>query len=139
MVQTSANNSTRLAIRKIFDILPIFNSVFDFRLSNSTMIHQIYYSASIQLRSRTFSIHLDNESLVGTPLRRNLKWSEKMSLSRWDHIKKYIIKIINCCRCFSDGVASRSPHRPSSSRNRKVDRVQDLSPGIHVTESVFWW
>ena len=46
-------------------------------------------------------------------------------------LKKYFFTKKNCC--FSDGVASRSPHRPSSSRNRKVDRVQDLSPGIHVT------
>ena len=77
-----------LAIWKIFDIRPlfevelwpnirpifdsVFDSIFDSRSSNSTTIHQIYYSASTQLRPRTLSICLDDESRVGTPLRRNL-------------------------------------------------------------------
>ena len=37
----------------------IFNSIFDSRSSNSTTIHQIYYSALTRLRSRTFRIRLD--------------------------------------------------------------------------------
>ena len=40
--------------------------------SNSTLIHQFYYSALTWLRSPTFSIRLNNESPVGTPLRRYL-------------------------------------------------------------------
>ena len=80
--QTSANNSTLPRYSKsirhsaiiqgqivaqylIFD--SVFDLIFDSRSSNSTTIHQIYESASTQLRSRTFSIRLDDESRVGTP------------------------------------------------------------------------
>ena len=67
-----------LSLFKIFDSIfdSIFNSVidsiFDSGSSNSTPIHQFYYSASTRLRSPTFSIRLDDESRVGTPLRRYL-------------------------------------------------------------------
>ena len=46
----------------------------DIRLgsSNSTSIRQFYYLASTWLRSPTFSIRLDDESPVRTPLRRYL-------------------------------------------------------------------
>ena len=50
----------------------IFASIFDSRLSNLPSIHQFYYSALTGLRTRTFSIHLNNESQVRTPLRQNL-------------------------------------------------------------------
>ena len=46
-----------LYFRQICWIL-IFNSIFHSGPSNSTMIHQFYYSASTQLRSLTFSIRL---------------------------------------------------------------------------------
>ena len=64
---TNIRLSIRLSIR--------LNILLDIRLE-STMIHQIYYSALTRLRSRTFSIHLDDEFRVGTPLRRNLLSSE---------------------------------------------------------------
>ena len=57
---------------KLFFFQPIFDSVFDSGLSNSTLIHQFYYSASTRLRSPTFRIRLDNESRVVTPLCRYL-------------------------------------------------------------------
>ena len=47
-------------------------NIFDSGLSNSTSIHQFYYSALTWLRSPTFSIRLDDESQVGTPLRQYL-------------------------------------------------------------------
>ena len=50
----------------------VLDLIFDLRSSNSTTIHQIYYSALTQLRSRTVSIRLDNESRVRTPLCQNL-------------------------------------------------------------------
>ena len=59
ILKNSANNS-------------IFASVLDSRSSNSTSIHQFYYSASTRLRAQTFTIRLDDESQVGTPLRLNL-------------------------------------------------------------------
>ena len=77
-------SNSRLNGGPIFNIRPIFDSVFDSifdsRSSNSTTIHQIYYSASTWLRSRTFSICLDVESWVRTPLCQNLfsinlKWN----------------------------------------------------------------
>ena len=42
-------------------------SIFDLRSSNSPLIHQFYYSALTQLRSKIFSICLDDKSQVGTP------------------------------------------------------------------------
>ena len=51
---------------------PIFDLIFNSRSSNSASIHQFYYLASTWLRSLTFSIRLDDESRVGTPLRRYL-------------------------------------------------------------------
>ena len=77
-------SNSRLNGGPIFNIRPIFDSVFDSifdsRSSNSTTIHQIYYSASTWPRSRTFSICLDVESWVRTPLCQNLfsinlKWN----------------------------------------------------------------
>ena len=50
----------------------MFASIFDSRSSNSPSIHQFYYSASTRLKSQTFSIRLNDESRVGTPLRQNL-------------------------------------------------------------------
>ena len=47
----------------IFD--SVFDSIFDSGSSNSTSIHQFYYSASTRLRSSTFTIRLDDESWVG--------------------------------------------------------------------------
>ena len=64
--KTSENTSTPPCYSKNIRL------IFDMRSSNLTTIHQIYYSASTWLRSRTFSIRLDDESRVGTPLRRNL-------------------------------------------------------------------
>ena len=43
----------------------VFDSIFDSGSSNSTSIHQFYYSASTQLRSLTFCIRLDDKSRVG--------------------------------------------------------------------------
>ena len=54
----------------IFD--SVFDSIFNSGSSNSTSIHQFYYSASTRLRSPTFNIRLDDESRVGTPLCRYL-------------------------------------------------------------------
>ena len=50
----------------------MFDSIFDSGSSNSTSIHLFYYLASTQLISPTFSICLNNESRVGTPLRQCL-------------------------------------------------------------------
>ena len=47
----------------------MFDSIFDSGSSNSTSIHLFYYLASTQLKSPTFSIRLNDESRVGTPLR----------------------------------------------------------------------
>ena len=52
-------------------------SIFASRSSNSPSIHQFYYSASTRLRSQTFSIRLEDESGVGTPLRQNLVKSQQ--------------------------------------------------------------
>ena len=66
-----SKNST--FILKNLAIYSIFASIFDLRLSNSSSIHQFYYSASIRLRSQTFSIRLNDESWVRIPLCRYLK------------------------------------------------------------------
>ena len=51
----------------------IFDLIFDSRWSNSTSIHQFYYSASNQLSLQSFGIHLDDEFWVGTPLPQNFE------------------------------------------------------------------
>ena len=70
LVPYSDGYCIRLDIQPIFD--SVVESIFDSRSSNSTTFHQIYSSALTRLRSQTFSICIDDESWVGTPLRRNL-------------------------------------------------------------------
>ena len=91
-----------LYFRRIWQILVIFDSVFDsiFDLgsSNSTSIHQFYYSALTRLRSMTFRIRLDDKSGVGTPFRRYLKHRLRDYIISWhgplkgriDHYKKHL-------------------------------------------------
>ena len=50
----------------------IFDSIFDLRSGNSTSIHQFYDLASTRLRLQSFGISLDDDSLVGSLLRRYL-------------------------------------------------------------------
>ena len=50
----------------------IFASILNLRSSNSTSIHQFYYSASTRLSLQSFGICLDDESRVPTPLRQYL-------------------------------------------------------------------
>ena len=57
----------RCCIKTVFQY-----SIFDLGSSNSTWIHQFYYSTSTQLSTPTVSIRLYNESRVGTPLRQYL-------------------------------------------------------------------
>ena len=46
-----------------------FDSILDWRSSNSTLIFQFCDLASTRLRLQSFNIRLDNELRVGTPLR----------------------------------------------------------------------
>ena len=64
----------------------VLNSIFDSRLSNSTSIHQFCDSASTWLRLRSFGIRLDDESLVGTQLRRNLTLRKIPFLTNFHYI-----------------------------------------------------
>ena len=54
--------------------------IFDSRSSNSTLIHQLYYSALTGLKSQTFSIRLNNKSRVRTPLCRYLETTNRPKL-----------------------------------------------------------
>ena len=62
-------DSTLSQIPIFWTIISIFDSIFDLRSSNSTSIHQFQDSALTRLRLQSFSIRLDIESRVGTPLR----------------------------------------------------------------------
>ena len=55
-------------------------SMLDSALSNLTLIHQFYYSASTPLRTPTFSIRLDDKSRVKIPLRQYLVWTFLLNL-----------------------------------------------------------
>ena len=91
-----------LSLFKIFDSIfdSIFNSVidsiFDSGSSNSTPIHQFYYSASTRLRSPTFSIRLDDKSRVGTPLCLYLLFRYEINTFKTRDIKQYNFSNNNC-------------------------------------------
>ena len=56
------------------------DSVLDSGLNNSTPIHHFYYSESTRLRTQSFSIRLDGECQVGTPVRRYLQFCKILIL-----------------------------------------------------------
>ena len=62
--------------------------------SNSTLIHQFYYSALTWLRSPTFSIRLYSKSRVGTPLRRYLQNTQQSGIWIPDYLAFYLFLTI---------------------------------------------
>ena len=53
-------------------------SIFALRSNNSTLIHQLYDSTTIQLRYQSFVIRLKDKPRVGAPIRQNLaSWTAK--------------------------------------------------------------
>ena len=91
--------------------------IFDSRSSNSTLIHQLYYSASTWLRSQTFSIPLNNESRVGTPLCRYLETTNRPKLQcatneYADPLINKLEEIFFCIQRFSTFLEWQPCHSP---------------------------
>ena len=99
------------------------------RLSNSTSIHQFYYSASTWLRSQTFSNGLDDEYRVGTPLCGNLTHVQKENKNP---VKKIFNAIFNW-PFLTSGLSLSSTIRRSSLLRTRTGLIPSLQACCRTT------